>query len=799
MGLRKFDHIAAHSLDEAAALVGAYRKRAAVIAGGTDLLGVLKDEVHPVFPRVLVDLKSIGGLDFIREETGGVTMGALTPLARIAGSAMIRSVFPLLADAAHAVASPQLRNMGTIGGNICQEPRCWYYRNPNNTFHCLRKGGANCNAMTGENRFHSIFGSMRVGTPGCCSNCPDNIDIPRYMERIRAGEIAEAAGIILENNPMPAVTGRVCPHFCEQGCNRAAQDSAVSVRAVERRVGDYIIENAQSLIQRPPEENGKKVAIVGGGPAGLTCGHYLRQKGYGVVIFDRQPRLGGMLRYGIPDFRLSPGVLDKQIDYLLSQGIAVKTGHGLGKEITLDGLKRDGFSAIFLAMGSWVARGMDLENERHPNILPGIKFLEGVKWNGPPRLNGVVAVIGGGNTAIDAARTSLRCGAEKVVILYRRTREEMPAEVEEIEAAFKEGVELKPLVAPRKVIIEGGRLAGLECVMMSLGEPDASGRPRPVEVGGSAFFFRADWVVVAIGQDQNLLGIENTSMGSIMLTKWNSIEAGQESCQTSVAGVFAGGDVVTGPATVVEAVTAGRRAARAIDVYLSGGTPGADIPDDAPGALRRINTDALKSSQRVSAGEVAPSGRRLEAEDSLTLGDVATRTEAHRCLDCSCVAVNASDLAPALVALGASIRTTRRTIAAEDFFTVRPMSTTVLDDDELVTEIAVPAPKAGSRFAFHKFRIRNSIDFPIVSVSSVLTFSGAVITGARVVFGAVAPVPLRAVNVEEFLVGRTADEETAELAGALATRNAFPLARNSYKTQILRGLIRKAIVAPRKT
>ncbi len=766
MGLRNFDHVAARSLDDAVALVGSRRKRAAVVAGGTDLLGILKDEVHPVYPQVLVDLKSIKGLDFIREDAGGVTIGALTPLSEIAQNAAIRTRLPLLADAAHAVASPQLRNMGTIGGNICQEPRCWYYRNPNNAFHCLRKGGEKCNAMTGENRFHSIFGSMRVGTPGCCSNCPDSIDIPRYMERIRAGEIVEAARIILENNPMPAVTGRVCPHFCEQGCNRNEQDSAVSVRAVERRVGDYVLENAEEFIGQPLKGNGRKVAIVGGGPAGLTCGHFLRRRGHEVVIFDKQPRLGGMLRYGIPDFRLSPGVLDKEIQYLLSPGIGVRTGQRLGKDFTLDGLKRDGFEAIFLAMGSWAARSMGLENERHPNILPGIGFLEGVKWNGPPRLSGVVAVVGGGNTAIDAARTAVRCGAGKVVVLYRRTRDEMPAETEEIEDALKEGVEIRPLVAPRKAVVDGGTLVGLECMRMKLGEPDASGRPRPEELPGSEFLFKADWVIAAIGQDQNLRGLENTSIGSIALTKWNGVEADPESFQTSVPGVFAGGDVVTGPATVVEAITAGRTAARTIDAYLSRRKPGADSPGDAVSeTLRAINKDALKNSERARLTELALSRRCLDTEDCVTLDEGAARMEAHRCLDCSCVAVNASDLAPALVALGATIRTTKRSIAAEDFFTVRPMSTTVLDVDELVTEISVPAPAAGSRFAFHKFRIRNSIDFPIVSVASVLTFDGAEITDARIALGAVAPVPLRAVNVEEFLIGRTADEETAEHGG----------------------------------
>ncbi|MDP3178392.1 MAG: FAD binding domain-containing protein, partial [Spirochaetaceae bacterium] len=521
--MRKFDHIAAKSLDDAVAQIGKFRKSAVVVAGGTDILGVLKDEVHPVYPKVLVDLKTIGGLDYIREESGGLKIGALATLAALTKNETVRKKYSLLADAAHAVASPQLRNMGTIGGNICQEPRCWYYRYLENGFHCLRKGGDKCPALRGENRFHSIFGSMRVGNPGCSSSCPDNIDIPRYMERIRAGDIADAARIILENNPMPAITGRVCPHFCEQGCNRSDQDSAVSVRAVERRIGDYILENANAYIKPPAKENGKKVAIVGGGPAGLACAYFMRQRGFGVTIYDKQPKLGGMLRYGIPDFRLSQGVLDKEIDFLLSQGIAAKTGMRLGKDFTLDGLKKEGFDAVYLAMGSWLAKGMGVENENHPNIIPGIAFLEGVKWNGPPSLNGTVAVVGGGNTAIDAARTALRCGAKKVVILYRRTRNEMPAEDEEIEDAIKEGVELRFLVAPKKVALDGKNLAGLGCCQMKLGEPDSSGRPRPVEIKGSDFLFKADWVISAIGQDQNLLGLDNASYGTIKLTKGNGI------------------------------------------------------------------------------------------------------------------------------------------------------------------------------------------------------------------------------------------------------------------------------------
>jgi NADPH-dependent glutamate synthase beta subunit-like oxidoreductase/CO/xanthine dehydrogenase FAD-binding subunit len=799
MGLRKFEHIAAKTFDEAVAYAGKYRASAALVAGGTDLFGALKDEIHPVYPQVLIDLKTIKGLDGIKEEAGGVTIGTLATLTQITTHPLIKSKFPMLSEAAHAVASPQLRNMGTIGGNICQEPRCWYYRNPDNTFHCLRKGGDGCPALNGENRFHSIFGSMRVGSPGCNSGCPDNIDIPRYMERIRAGEIAEAGWIILEHNPMPAVTGRVCPHFCEQGCNRVEKDSAVSIRAVERRIGDYVLENIKIYTKAPARDNGKNVAVVGGGPAGLTAAYFLKQNGFAVTIYDKQPKLGGMLRYGIPDFRLSQGVLDKEIAFLLSNGIIAKSGQTLGKDFTLDGLKKDGFDAVFLAMGSWVAKGMGIDNEKHANIVPGISFLEGVKWNGPPALKGTVAVVGGGNTAIDAARTALRCGASKVVLLYRRTRDEMPAEDEEIEDAIKEGVELQFLVAPKKAMVEGSKLAGLECARMKLGEPDASGRPRPVEIQGSEFVFKADWVISAIGQDQNLLGLDNKSFGKIGISRNNGIQADSETFQTTVPGVFAGGDVVTGPATVVEAIAAGRKAAKAIEDFLSDrtahtGVKAAARPDAVPEKLRPINNSSLKESERVNVVELAPSNHCFDVEDYETIDDGKLGTEAHRCFDCSCVAVNASDVAPALVALGASIRTNRRTIEAEDFFTVRIKDTTVLGVDELVREIHVPLLKTGTRNSFHKFRIRNSIDFPIVSVAAALRMEGTKFKEARMVFGAVAPVPLRAMSVEEFLVGKEANEETAAQAGEIAVRQVYPLSNNRYKAQILKGMIRKAIL-----
>ncbi|MGB4406915.1 MAG: FAD-dependent oxidoreductase [Sphaerochaeta sp.] len=791
MGMRNFEHIAVKTLDEAAHLLASQKHNTSAIAGGTDLLGILKDEVHPAYPDVLIDLKTIEGLDFIRKDPKGITIGALTNLSTIFTSKLIQKTLPLLSEAAHAVASPQVRNMGTLGGNLCQEPRCWYYRNYNNAFHCLRKDGDNCPALTGENRFHSVFGSMRVGTPSCCSSCPDSIDIPLYMEKIRGGEIEEASVIILEHNPMPAITGRVCPHFCEQGCNRSEQDSPVSIRSVERHIGDYLLEQAKGPTPSAVQAKGKKVAVVGGGPAGLSCAYYLQLKGYEVTIFEKQPKLGGMLRYGIPDFRLSAQILDKQIEVLLIQGIKVKTDSTLGKDFTLASLKTEGYQSIFLALGSWKAKGMGIAGESHPNILTGISFLEKVKLLGPPSLTGTVAVVGGGNTAIDAARTALRSGAEKVVLLYRRTRLEMPAENEEIEDAEKEGVEFHFLVAPKQAVIENSILKGLVCCRMELGAPDASGRPRPVEIKGSEFLFPADWIISAIGQTQDLEGLDP----KLKRSAWNGIESEAETFSTNMPGVYAGGDVVSGPATVVEAITAGRKAAQAIEEYLGGKNGKVEkTPVARPQQLHSINEKALAASPRISVDAFDPKDRNLKQEDYKTVDFKQVSLEAFRCVDCSCVAVNASDLAPALLTLDALIQTTKRTIAAQDFFTVKPMATTVLADDELVSEIFIPTPLGNTKFNFQKFRIRNSIDFPMVSVASCLTFEKGKIQRARIAFGAVAPIPFRAKGVEEFLVGKEANEETAALAGELAVKDSYPLEKNQYKLTILKGLLRKAIL-----
>ncbi len=292
MSMRDFEHLSPASLDEALCEADPKRGRAAFVAGGTDLLGALKGRVRPDYPERLVDLKPIRSLAGIREDGSGLRVGALTTLAELGRSQIVRERYRLLAEAARSVASAQIRNMATVGGNLCQEPRCWYYRAPENRFHCLRKGGELCGAVLGENRFHSLYGAARMGNSPCSAGCPGRVSIPDYLSAIRDGDLARAARILLERNPMPAITGRVCPHYCEANCSREAVDQAVSVRSIERQLGDHILERSGSFYKGPKKQTRKRVAVVGAGPAGLSAAFYLRQAGHRVTVFDRQPEAG---------------------------------------------------------------------------------------------------------------------------------------------------------------------------------------------------------------------------------------------------------------------------------------------------------------------------------------------------------------------------------------------------------------------------------------------------------------------------------------------------------------------------
>jgi NADPH-dependent glutamate synthase beta subunit-like oxidoreductase len=776
--MKKFKHLNADSLEKAASVLKQYGRKSRIIAGGTDLLGEMQDAILPEYPEVVVNIKSIPGLDYIREENGKLHIGALTRLEDIAKNGLVNEKYPLLVEASCKTASPHIREMGTIAGNICQSNRCWYYWVADNRFNCLRKGGATCYAVNGDARYHSVFGGTRVYRTPCSVECPDNIDIPDYLARIRENDLPGAARILLEANPIPAITGRVCPHFCEYKCNRVGYDEAVSIKSVERYLGDYILDNPEILV-RAPKKIGKKVAVIGSGPAGLAAAYYLNRLGYAVSVFEKMEKAGGLLTYGIPPYRLPKDVVARQVDVLRGTGIEINTG----ADVKVSEISRD-YGAVFVAGGAWKERHSGIPDE--PLLMSGIEFLREAnsgKRNVPGKK---VAVIGGGNVAIDVARTLFRLGAEPVV-LYRRGREEMPALKEEVEKAVEESIEIQFLTLPVGAAKKKGGVA-LTCTKMKLGAPDASGRPRPEPVPGSEFTIEFDAVMEALGEEPDLSVIPGKYLDASGKLKIDGYRLG--------GNIFAGGDFVSGPATVVQAVTAGRKAAGSIHIYLGGEVK---KEPDARGwkAPDKFDSAYLGKTARAIPPEVPAEQRikNLDAEDVGGLEPGAVAAEAGRCFNCGCVAVNPSDMAPALIAIGADIRTTKRIIPAEKFFTVDGGRTTVLDDDEIVIEVSVPAVGAGTRCKFIKSAIRKSIDFPLVNCAAAIASEKGVVRSARICLNSVYTQPYRVTGAEDYLRGRPIDEAAAATAAGLAVDDAIPLLNNRYKIQIARALVKRVILA----
>ena len=401
----------------------------------------------------------------------------------------------------------------------------------------------------------------------CQRKCPAQIDIPAYIRAIAEGRPEDALRIIKEHNPMPLSIGRVCPHPCEDDCRRQHVDEPVAINFLKRYAAD--VEYYQKGEAAKPyclPDTDKKVAVVGGGPAGLACAYYLRRLGHSVVIYESMPKLGGMLRYGIPEYRLPKKILDWEIQAILDLGIDVEYNMTLGEEFNLDDLQ-DNFDAVFLANGAWNSRDLRVPGEKDlMGAVSGTEFLVERGLDKFPWVGKKVAVIGGGNTAIDCCRTALRLGSEEVTCLYRRTEAEMPANDIEIYEAKQEGVKFHFLAAPTRLVGDDGKLTGIEILQMELGEPDASGRRRPEPIEGSEKIIDIDMVVSAIGQFCNLDFLPEGD--KVCKTRWNTIETNNDAMVTGREGVFAGGDAVSGPATVVEALGHGRRAARSIHRYM---------------------------------------------------------------------------------------------------------------------------------------------------------------------------------------------------------------------------------------
>lgn len=411
--------------------------------------------------------------------------------------------------------------------------------------------------------------------PRCVQGCPVNVPIPQFISKVKDGKFDEAYKVITSQNTLPAICGRVCPQEsqCEQVCVRGVKGEPVGIGRLERFVADQNMDISHEKVVDEP--NGHKVAVVGSGPAGLTCAGELAKLGYEVTVYEALHKPGGVLVYGIPEFRLPKDLVAREIDKIKDLGVKIIKNVIVGKSITVDELLEEGYSAIFIGSGAGLPKFMNIPGENLNGVYSANEFLTRSNLmkaydpeNNPTPIyvGKSTAIVGGGNVAMDSARTAKRLGAEHVHIIYRRSEEEMPARLEEVEHAKEEGIEFNMLTNPTRIIGEDGWVKAIECIKMELGEPDSSGRRRPIEIEGSEFTLDVDTVIIAIGQSPNPL-IKDTTEG-LDTHDWGGIIVNEETMSTSKDGVYAGGDAVTGAATVILAMGAGKKAAHAIDEHV---------------------------------------------------------------------------------------------------------------------------------------------------------------------------------------------------------------------------------------
>ena len=411
-----------------------------------------------------------------------------------------------------------------------------------------------------------VFEQWGVGA--CKAACPAHISIPGFIAAISHGKYAEGLRLIKKEMPFPAICGRVCPHPCEAKCNRGKADEPVAIEYLKRFLADVDLSSETRYLPETKEQREEKVAIVGAGPAGLSAAYYLAIEGYQTSVFERLPVAGGLMYVGIPEYRLPRDILQAEIDVIKNLGVEIRLNCEIGKDIAFSDLQRD-FNAIFISVGCHQGLKLRIPGEDDfEGVIDGLSFLREVNLGNLPEVGGRLVVIGGGNAAIDSARVAKRLGYDQVAILYRRRREEMPASPWEVEEAIEEGIELQFLTAPVRVLGNNGKVSGIGCIRMELGEPDESGRRRPIPIEGSEFTVEADVVVAAIGQRSDVSFLPETQ--GLNISRKNTIEADPVTAHTNIPGIFAGGDVVSGPRTVVEAVAFGKKAALSIDRYLKG-------------------------------------------------------------------------------------------------------------------------------------------------------------------------------------------------------------------------------------
>lgn len=469
--------------------------------------------------------------------------------------------------------------------------------------------------------------------PPCQASCPLHIDVKGYVDLIAQGKPDDALSLICETIPFPGILGRICMHPCEVKCRRGDKDEPIAIAALKRFAADNGA--FPDLAVGLAETRAESVAVIGAGPAGLMASHDLRKMGYRVTIFEALPHAGGMMRVGIPEWRLPRTLLEQEIGIVEKLGVQVRLGTSVGKDVALKDLQRD-FNAVFVVVGAQRSIKMGIPGEESVGVFQGIDFLRAINMGDEVKVGDKVVVVGGGNVAIDAARAARRHQAKSVLIMYRRSRGEMPALESEVEEAEREGIEIRFLAAPTQIVEEAGQVRGLECIQMKLGDPDESGRRSPLPLAGSEFTLECDMVIPAIGQspDLSFAGDDEKDLWSGRL-----LTADPVTLETSVEGVFAGGDAVTGPATVVEALAAGRKAAISIDRYLRGQDLSSgreqeviqesklEVGLEEVQPLKRIAMPTLPLDQRSSFGEV-----------DLGYSEAEAKEESGRCLQCECKA-----------------------------------------------------------------------------------------------------------------------------------------------------------------
>ncbi len=477
------------------------------------------------------------------------------------------------------------------------------------------------------------FAIQKTDPAPCRLTCPAGQNVQGYVQMVKEGKYKEALKIIMEDHPFPGVLGRICPHECEDACRRCDVDEPIAIRDLKRLAADQFDPREIEIDCLPPRK--EKVAIIGSGPSGLSAAYHLARKGVLSTVFEALPEAGGMLRVGIPAHRLPRDILDREIEVITNLGVKIKTNTPLCPDLTIDDLLNDGYQAVYLALGAHKGIELGIPGEKARGVRQGVDFLREVNLTGKTDIGEKVAIIGGGNVAIDVSRSAVRLGAKEVHIIYRRTRAEMPAWEEEIQATEAEGVEITYLSAPQEVLTQDGSVVGLRCIRMELGEPDSSGRRRPVPIPDSEYDIEIDQLVPAIGQRPDLSAIENVT--GLKISRWGTVEADSVTYTTDHEAVFAGGDLQTGPGIAIAAIAAGREAAKSIVRYFDGqdmakGREPAThedpvyrpIPEDEPEILRSKMPE-LPVEKRA--------GNFKEVE--LGYDEASGKEEAARCLNCS--------------------------------------------------------------------------------------------------------------------------------------------------------------------